>query len=277
MEDSEKPVVLITGCSDGGIGHELARAFANEKCIVVATSRSLGSMGDLGNDSRVVLKELDVLSNDSIRKVLSDVVERFGRIDIVVNNAGVHCVGPLAEIPMSAVEHTFNTNVYGPMRVIQAVVPHMATRRNGKIVNIGSVTALAPGPWAGAYSATKAALHALTDTLRLELQTFGIKVINVVPGAIRSNFGNSSIANYNRLPEWKLYKPFESSIRSRAEFSQTAKSTPGDEFAKKIVAVVLKKNPPAWFSYGQYSTVSAIMYHLPLFVKDFILRMALKA
>lgn len=276
MEYYDRQVVLITGCSEGGIGHALARAFAEEKCLVVATSRSLPSMADLDHDSRFFLQELDVLSEESVHHVLSSVLEKFGRIDVLVNNAGIQCVGPLAEIPLSAIENTFNTNVFGSMRLIQAVIPHMASRRKGKIVNIGSVTVLGPGPWAGGYTASKAALHSLTDTLRLELRPFGIDVINVAPGAVKSNIGNSALASYNRMPEWKLYKPFEAAIRERTNFSQGPKSTPSEEFAKKTVATVLKKNPPAWFSYGHYSTIMAIMYHLPLFIRDFILRLAMK-
>ncbi|OVA03317.1 Short-chain dehydrogenase/reductase SDR [Macleaya cordata] len=279
MEVSSEPVVLITGCSEGGIGNCLARAFASQKCLVVATSRSLSSMRDLQSEDqgRFFLQELDVLSEESIQKVVNIVIEKFCRIDILVNNAGVHCVGPLAEILLSAIENTFNTNVYGPMRLIQAVVPHMIARRKGKIVNIGSVVGLAPGPWAGPYSASKAALHALTDTLRLELRTFGIKVTTVVPGAIKSNIGNASLASYSQMPDWKFYKSFEDSIRSRTYFSQGPKSTPGEEFAKKTVAVVLKKNPPAWFACGHHSTVIGILYHLPIFIRDFIIRMAMKA
>ncbi|CAL9133869.1 unnamed protein product [Musa textilis] len=276
MADSEKPVVLITGCSEGGIGYALARAFALEGCFVVATSRSLSSMKSLENDPRFFLQELDVVSEDSIRRVVTNTLDKFGQIDVLVNNAGVHLVAPLAEVPMSSFEHVFNTNVYGPMRLIQSVVPHMVIRRKGKIVNIGSIAALAPGPWAGVYSASKAALHALTDTLRLELRTFGISVINVAPGAIRSNLGNSSAASYGQMPEWKFYKPFEAAIQARTALSQGPKSTPAEEFAKRTVAMALSKQPPAWFSYGQLSTILAILYYLPLSIRDYIFRLALK-
>ncbi|WCJ31819.1 NAD(P)-binding Rossmann-fold superfamily protein [Euphorbia peplus] len=249
-DESEKQVVVITGCSNGGIGHALAKEFANNNCSVVATSRSLNTMRDLQHDHRFYLHELDVLSDQSVAHVISNVVQKHGRVDILVNNAGIHCVAPLAELPLSALYRTFDTNVYGTMRVIQAVVPHMASRKRGKIVNVGSVTVMAPVPWAGVYTATKAALHSLTDTLRLELKPLGIDVINVVPGAIKSNIGNSAIASYNQMPELKMYKPFETAIRDRAYLSQGLKPTPTDEFAKHTVAVVLRKNPPAWFSTG---------------------------
>ncbi|ONK60752.1 uncharacterized protein A4U43_C08F22180 [Asparagus officinalis] len=233
-------------------------------------------MESLGADPRFFLQELDVCSEESIRKAVENTLDKFGRIDVLVNNAGVHLVGPLAEVPMPDVEQVFNTNVYGPLRLVQAVVPHMITRRRGKIVNVGSVSALAPGPWAGAYSASKASIHALTDTLRLELKTFGISVVSVVPGAIRSNFGDSSLVKYSKLPEWKFYKPYEAAILARTNISQGPKSTPAEEFAKKTVSAILKKNPPAWFSYGQLSTILGILYYMPLFIRDIVYRMALK-
>ncbi|KAL5555927.1 hypothetical protein UlMin_038163 [Ulmus minor] len=276
MDSYGRQVVLITGCSEGGIGNALARAFAAEDCRVVATARSLRSMSDLENDDMFFLQELDVRSEESVEHVMSHVVEKFGRIDVLVNNAGVQCIGPLAELPLDAFKNTFDTNVYGPMRLIQAVVPHMAARRKGKIVNVGSVTVLSPGPWAGAYTASKAALHSMTDSLRLELKLFGIDVINVVPGAIRSNIGNSATAGYNQMRKWRLYKPYEAAMRMRANQSQGPKSTPAEEFAKKTVASILRKNPPPWFSYGRLSTIMAILYHLPIFIRDIVIRRATK-
>lgn len=110
----------------------------------------------------------------------------------------------------------------------------------------------------------------------MELWPFGIDVINVVPGAIKSNIGNNSLSNYSKLPEWKLYKPYENTICIRAQSAHALNSTPADVFAKKTVEIVLKKNPPAWFSYGRFSTAAGILYHLPIFIKDAILGTMMK-
>ncbi|CAA7401744.1 unnamed protein product [Spirodela intermedia] len=273
---TERPVVMITGCSEGGIGYALARAFAAEDCFVVATARSLESMGNLEGDPRFFLQEVDVQCELSIQKAVGASLGKFGRIDVLINNAGIHCVAPLAEVPMSSVESVFDTNVYGPLRLVQAIVPHMVMRKRGKIVNVGSITGLVSGPWAGAYSASKAALHSITDTLRLELRPFGIEVISVVPGSVKSNIGLSSLSIYKRMPEWKLYKRFEPLIRMRTDYSQCVRSTPAEEIARKVVGAVLSQYSPPYLTYGHLSGSFAILYHLPLFIRDFIIRLSMK-
>lgn len=110
---------------------------------------------------------------------------------------------------------------------------------------------------------------------RLELDPFGIDVIDVVPGGIKSNLANSAVDVFKKMPELKLYKAYEEGMIERLFFFQRRKPTPAETFAKDIVAVVLKKNPPAWFSSGRYSTFMAIMYHMPIWFKDSLQRKAL--
>ncbi|CAI0428545.1 unnamed protein product [Linum tenue] len=280
MDSVGLEVVLITGCSQGGIGHALAKEFAANNCLVVATSRSLSSMRDLEQDDRFYLLELDVTSEESVQRAVANVIDKYGRVDVLVNNAGVQCIAPTAEVPLSAMQQVFDTNVYatgficiaGPMRMIQAVVPHMASRRKGKIVNVGSTVVLVAFPWSGPYCASKAALHALTDTLRLEVKPLGIDVINVVPGAIQTNILHSAQSNYKS--GWNLYKAFDPAMRRLA--SQGTVGTPVATFAKHTVAAILKKHPPAWFSSGTYSTIMAIASHLPCRIKDLLVRGYLK-
>jgi len=114
--DRNQPVVLVTGCSEGGIGHAMARAFAAAGCAVVATARSRGSMRDLDGDPRFLLLELDVRSDESARAAVADALREHGRVDVLVNNAGIHLVAPLAEVPMESFHQVFDTNVYGRIK-----------------------------------------------------------------------------------------------------------------------------------------------------------------
>ncbi|EEC77388.1 hypothetical protein OsI_16139 [Oryza sativa Indica Group] len=273
---ARRPVVLVTGCSEGGIGHAMARAFAAAGCAVVATARSRASMRGLEGDPRYLLLELDVRSDESARAAVADAVRELGRVDVLVNNAGVHLVAPLAEVPMEEFQQVFDTNVYGAMRLIHAVIPQMIEREQGTIVNVGSITALAPGPWAGVYSASKAALHALSDTLRLELKSFGINVMIVAPGGTKSNLGSNSTSKYVQIRDWKYYKKFEESLRARTDASQGPGSTPAEDLAERVVALVLKKNPPAWFAYGQFSAILSLLYYAPLWFRDYFYKIVMK-
>ncbi|KAM7520376.1 hypothetical protein LguiB_019338 [Lonicera macranthoides] len=222
---TEQKVVLVTGCAKGGIGYEYCKAFAEQNCRVFASdiSQRMPDLVDLKVDEIETL-ELDVLSDESVSSAVKAVISKCGRIDILVNNAGIGCPGPLAELSLDAIKKAYEINTLGQLRVTQQVVPYMASQRSGCIVNIGSVVGKVPTPWAGAYCASKAAVHAMSSALRLELRPFSINVVVVVPGAIRSNIGKDSTERLANC-EWKLYKEFEEAIAERARASQGGKAT----------------------------------------------------
>lgn len=183
-------VVLITGCSTG-IGRALAEQLTGSGYTVVATARKVESLQDL----QVALKlPLDITQPDAVQKAVDDVITRFNRIDVLVNNAGYAVQGAVEEIPEQQVEELFDANVFGAIRMIKAVVPHMRQKRAGRIINISSITGRLSTPVNGTYSATKYALEALSDALRWELEPFGIQVIVIEPGSIKTRFGNKAQA-----------------------------------------------------------------------------------
>eukprot|EP00250_Pteridium_aquilinum_P010686 c19565_g1_i1 orf=136-1047(+) len=265
---SSAEVALVTGCSEGGIGHALAMELAGRGYHVIASSRSVSSIAkDLQNLTNVEAVDLDVCSSLSISLAVSSILRKHGRIDLLINNAGVPCNAPTAEVPLSLLESTFKTNVFGPIALIEAVVPHMVQARQGKIVNIGSIGGFIAGPWSGAYAASKSALHALTDSLRVELKPFGVQVILVAPGGVVSNFAKRSVSVIQDL-EYVIYKPYKEAIKTRAKYSQSSHSIPTPVFAKKTIDAVLKKNPPLCFTYGHLSKTYSFLYYMPLWVRD---------
>ncbi|KAG6546238.1 hypothetical protein Mapa_012277 [Marchantia paleacea] len=269
-KEADGSVVLITGCTDGGIGSSLAMVFAAAGCHVVATARSLSSMTRLKIYPGIQTMELDVTNLDSVKRVVQNVEQEHGGIDILVNNAGVPCVAPVAELPLATFETTFRTNVYGPLALIQAVVPGMASKGKGKIVNVGSITSYAYGPWVGGYSASKAAVEALTDALRMELKPFGLHVMLVLPGAIRSNIGKKSedITTSSVIEGLKLYKSWKPTLYKRGGLSQVSHCTNTQEFAQKTVEKILSKRPPYHYVYGRFTTLMTILHYLPLRLSD---------
>lgn len=268
MPKSRK-VVLVTGCSRGGIGYELCRAFLGNQCTVFATARRLESMEGLKELGCETLA-LDVTSEDSIKSAVAAVIGKAGSLDILVNNAGAICAGPAAEVPIEDMKANFNTNVFGAIAMVQAVTPHMVSQKGGVIVNIGSIVGYINTPFNGTYCASKAALHSFSDALRVELKPFGIKVLLVAPGSIRSNIAANGVAPLSHRT-WITFAPFQKQIEDRANASQSSKSTPADIFAKKVVQVVLQSSPPAHFTYGQLSKLFSCLRWLPLWLVDKIM------
>lgn len=179
-------IVVITGCSTG-IGYEAALRFGRSGNRVYATMRNLGKAGPLrdaaaaeGLDVRVV--QLDVDSKASIDQAVSYILGEEGHIDVLVNNAGVTGVGPIETTTDDEWHSVFETNFFGPLRVIRAVVPGMRERQSGAIVNVSSAAGRLVAPVYGQYHASKWALECATETLAVELKQFGIRVSAVEPG-----------------------------------------------------------------------------------------------
>ncbi|MGC1527128.1 MAG: SDR family oxidoreductase [Phormidesmis sp.] len=244
-------VVLITGCSSG-IGNALCWAFQSKGYRVVATARQAAQLQELQAAGMAVM-ELDVNNQQTVEKVIHSVLATEGKIDVLVNNAGFGQFGPLIDINQDELRQQFQTNTFAPLALVQQVAPSMKAQGSGLIVNIGSISGLVPTPFAGAYCASKAALHSLSEVMRMELAPFNIQVVTVQPGAIASSFGNSAESSLDEVvrPE-SWYAKLETNIRARAKLSQLA-ATPPDEFAAELVAQVTKPNPPSVIRLGKKS------------------------
>lgn len=187
-------VVLITGCSTG-IGRDLAEHLTQSGYVVVATARNVEALANLPAALKL---PLDVTQTDSVHSAVARTLQQFGRIDVLINNAGYALPGALEEISEEQTQQIFEVNVFGALRMIRAVAPHMRQQRSGRVINVSSLAGRLSTPANGAYSATKFALEALSDALRLELAPFGIQVIVVEPGAIQTSFDHT--AQLHALP-----------------------------------------------------------------------------
>ena len=204
--------VLITGCSSG-IGRALAEACIARGDTVVATARNLDSLNYLNSD-KAICRALDVNDDDAIEQLFSSLEETLTSIDLLINNAGYAAMGPVTELDRQALLKQFETNVFAPVSVTCAALPLLRKSSRAQVVNIGSVSGILTTPFSGAYCATKAAVHALSDAMRMELKPFSIDVITVQPGAIQSSFGDNSLAGVeNLLADKSMFKPLEGKIK----------------------------------------------------------------
>ncbi|MBD8492475.1 SDR family oxidoreductase [Pseudomonas syringae] len=262
------PVTLITGCSSG-IGRALADALRAAGHEVWATARKAEDVAALSAAGFTAV-QLDV--NDSA--ALEQLGQRLAPIglDVLINNAGYGAMGPLLDGGVPALQRQFDTNVFAVIGVTRALFP--ALRRNkGLVVNIGSVSGVLVTPFAGAYCASKAAVHALSEALRLELAPFGIRVMEVQPGAIASRFASHATQEAEQLldqasPWW----PIRDGIRARARASQD-NPTSAEEFAQGVVAALQRPRPPRLLRLGNGSRLMPLVAWLvPKGVLDRVLK-----
>jgi short-subunit dehydrogenase len=191
-------VVVVTGASMG-IGEAIAKLFADEGASVVLLSRNV-SRGEaarqrVGHAERTLALACDVRHREEIDRALAQTLEKSGRVDVWVNNAGIGIRDLVAEMDMAACRELFETNFFGALACLQAVVPTMRRTGGGTIINISSVAGHVPVPYMGAYSATKFALNAIGKAARLELKRDNINVLTVCPGYVQTDFGTHVITN----------------------------------------------------------------------------------
>ena len=248
-------VVLITGCSTG-IGAALAEEFHRRGHRVFATARRVESLAALAGKGVRTLA-LDVDRADSIAAAVAAVEADAGRLDLLINNAGFGQFGAVIDAGLDDMRRQFDTNVFAPVVVSRAALPLLRKSERACIVNVGSVSGIVTTPFAGVYCASKAALHALSEALRMELAPFGVRVVIVQPGGVVSDFGKAAEARA-RLPEASLYKPIERFVLGRAKASQRG-AMPTPAFAQALAEALLRPNPDPVIRLGTHST------RLPLF------------
>ncbi|MFA1610258.1 SDR family oxidoreductase [Halobellus rubicundus] len=180
--------VLITGCSSG-IGRATALAFLEEDWQVYATARNPADVETLG-EKGCQIATLDVTDQTDVDRVVDRIIEEEGHISCLVNNAGFGQMGPLEDVPTERVHRQFDVNVYGPHRLIRAVLPHMREQEEGTIVNVSSAAGRLSFPGGGVYAGSKFALEAMSDALRNEVDEYGIDVAVIEPGPVETNFSD---------------------------------------------------------------------------------------
>lgn len=274
MGHPARPVAIVTGCTHGGIGYHLAAKLALAGYRVYGTVRRKGAEEDLA-EFGVEIVSLELLQLESILSAVDKVVSREGRVDLLVNNAGVPCLAPTAEVPSEVLRRNFDTNFFGQLAMIKAVAPAMIAQGYGRIVQVGSIWAPLSAPWLGVASASKAALHSAIHTLRLELKPYGITVILAMPGAIRSNVGDRNLEQLRTMPEWRLYEAFDADIDSMADLKQGYGFMRADDYAGVLVhGVLLADVPAATHRYGKAAWLCWFLCWLPLWLRDYAVERA---
>jgi NAD(P)-dependent dehydrogenase (short-subunit alcohol dehydrogenase family) len=243
MTQDNAPVWFITGCSTG-FGREIARQVLGRGWRAVVTARNLEQVRDIvtGHKDNALGLSLDVNDKDAIARAVQSAEEEFGRIDVLVNNAGYGYLAAIEEGEDDEVRAMFETNVFGLIDLIKAVLPGMRRRKKGHIVNISSIGGLVSFAATGYYHATKYAVEGLSESLALEVAQLGIKVLIVEPGPFRTDWAGRSIKfSKTRLPD---YEP--TAGKRRAETEARSGNQAGDPVrgVEAIIKAVETKDAP---------------------------------
>lgn len=237
-------VVLVTGASSG-IGKAIASYLQEKKYTVYGTSRSLKKQSDFSFKMLV----LDVLDVNSIQKAIDEIIKNEGNLDVLINNAGMGITGPIEDTPTDAMRNVFNTNFFGAIDVIKAVLPQMRKQKSGKIINITSIAGYMGLPFRGIYSSTKGALALATEAIRMEVKNFGITLVNVAPGDFATNIaaGRYHTPVFENSPYKKVYQQNLDLMDLHVN-----KGMHPLKMAKKIYKIIHIKNPKIHYKVGGF-------------------------
>jgi short-subunit dehydrogenase len=256
---ARQEIAVVTG-SSSGIGFETSLALARNGFHTYATMRKLGNEGserltDLVKDENIPLQvvQLDVDNDKSVSEAIGGIMKEKRRIDIVINNAGYALAGPLEETSIEEIRAQFETNFFGAVKVMQAAIPIMREQRSGKIVNITSMGGRIAVPLDSIYHGTKFALEGLSESLRYELEPFGIKIILIEPGAVGSNFWKNLKIAYKTSSHNDIDSPYKQIVNQVSDsFKQMEQNTiHPSEVAKVILQAVLSDNPDFRYIVGK--------------------------
>ncbi|GAA3020816.1 oxidoreductase [Streptomyces fulvorobeus] len=241
MESVQKtPVWLVTGCSTG-FGRSIAAHLLEEGFRVVVTARGTERVGDLGDHDNAFAVALDVTDESSVADAVARAEEHFGRIDVVVNNAGIGYFAAVEETSPQTVQRLFDVNFHGVARVVHAVLPGMRARRSGMIVNLTSMGGLVGHPSGGYYCATKFAVEGLSESLRHEVEPLGIHVMTVEPSAFRTNWASSAQETQDPIADYD-----QTAGAARRAYRDSVGKQAGDpgRAARALLRAVTAPEPP---------------------------------
>ena len=237
-------VVLITGGSSG-IGKSIGEYLTNKGLIVYGTSRS----PEQYSKSSFPLVQLDVKQVDSIKNAIAHVIGKEGKIDVLINNAGAGITGPIEEIPEDQIKTNFDTNFFGPINVIKAVLPQMRKQKSGLIINVTSIAGYMGLPYRGIYSASKGALELVTEAFRMEVKKFNIHMTNMAPGDFATN-----IASGRYHAPLKNDSPYKETYGKTLDLMNEHVDTGSDPhlMAKAVFKVINTKSPRVHYKVGEF-------------------------
>ena len=252
----DQKVVLITGASSG-VGQSTARLLSQKGYRVFGTSRNPASAEAIPT---VEMLALDVRTDASVLACVTAVVNRVGRIDVLVNNAAYELAGALEEISLEEAKAQFETNFFGVVRMVRAVVPSMRQQRQGQIINVGSLSGVSSIPFMGIYSASKFALEGYTEALRMELKPFNIHVSLTQAGFLKTPMMDKRQVSAARLKEYDAWRE-----RAFTAIRDQEEKAPGPQLvAETVLKIISSKTPRLHYLIGpQAKFVSSIKWFLP--------------